>query len=85
MTRQPHLRLKILVIVDISARDVTKIGHFGTGNLEVTIGSTDDFERAQPWIQMSLLSELAVLRASCQFRAFPSMLSRPWTRARAGR
>jgi predicted transport protein len=34
-------------------RDVTKIGHFGTGNLEVTIGSTHDFERAQPLIQMS--------------------------------
>jgi predicted transport protein len=34
-------------------RDVTKIGHFGTGNLEVTIGTTKDFERAQPLIQMS--------------------------------
>jgi predicted transport protein len=34
-------------------RDVTKIGHFGTGNLEVTIGTTKDFERTQPLIQMS--------------------------------
>ena len=34
-------------------RDVTKIGHFGTGNLEVIIGSHSDFERAQPLIQMS--------------------------------
>ena len=34
-------------------RDVTKIGHFGTGNLEVTIGSHHDFERAQPLIQLS--------------------------------
>ena len=34
-------------------RDVTKIGHFGTGNLEVTMGSIHDFERAQPLIQMS--------------------------------
>jgi predicted transport protein len=34
-------------------RDVTKIGHFGTGNLEVVIGSHQDFERAQPLIQMS--------------------------------
>jgi predicted transport protein len=34
-------------------RDVTKIGHFGTGNLEVTIGSTRDFERAQSLIQSS--------------------------------
>jgi predicted transport protein len=34
-------------------RDVTKIGHFGTGNLEVVLGSHQDFERAQPLIQMS--------------------------------
>ncbi len=29
-------------------RDVTKIGHFGTGNLEVAISGPADFERAQP-------------------------------------
>ena len=34
-------------------RDVTNIGHFGTGNLEVTIDSRQDFERAQPLIQTS--------------------------------
>ena len=34
-------------------RDVTTIGHFGTGNLEVTIDSRQDFERAQPPIQAS--------------------------------
>lgn len=34
-------------------RDVTKIGHFGTGSLEVTIGSAQDFEHAQPLIQAS--------------------------------
>jgi predicted transport protein len=34
-------------------RDVTKIGHFGTGNLEVTIGSRADLERAQPLILAS--------------------------------
>jgi predicted transport protein len=34
-------------------RDVTKIGHYGTGNLEVTIGNRQDFERAQPLIQAS--------------------------------
>jgi hypothetical protein len=27
-------------------RDVTRIGHFGTGNLEVVIGTRSDFERA---------------------------------------
>jgi predicted transport protein len=34
-------------------RDVTNIGHYGTGNLEVTIDSRQDFERAQPLIQAS--------------------------------
>jgi len=29
-------------------RDVTKIGHFGTGNLEVTVSSKQDLERVQP-------------------------------------
>ena len=34
-------------------RDVTKIGHFGTGNLEVTISSKQDLERAQPLMAAS--------------------------------
>jgi predicted transport protein len=34
-------------------RDMTKIGHFGTGDLEVAIGGRDDFERAQPLIVAS--------------------------------
>jgi predicted transport protein len=34
-------------------RDVTKIGHFGTGNLEVSIGTSHDFEKAQPLILAS--------------------------------
>lgn len=29
-------------------RDVTKVGHFGTGNLEVVIRSMEDFTKAQP-------------------------------------
>jgi predicted transport protein len=29
-------------------RDVRKIGHFGTGDLEITIGSDADFEKAKP-------------------------------------
>ncbi|MGA9397467.1 MAG: DUF5655 domain-containing protein, partial [Anaerolineaceae bacterium] len=28
-------------------RDVRKIGHWGTGDLEITIGSDDDLERAK--------------------------------------
>jgi predicted transport protein len=34
-------------------RDMTKIGHFGTGDLEVAIGNRGDFERAQPLIAAS--------------------------------
>ena len=31
-------------------RDVTKIGHWGTGNLEVTIKNAQDFEKAKEYI-----------------------------------
>ena len=34
-------------------RDVRNIGHFGTGDLEITIGSDDDIERAKPLIVKS--------------------------------
>lgn len=34
-------------------RDVRKIGHFGTGDLEIRIASESDFERAKPLIQCS--------------------------------
>ena len=34
-------------------RDVTNIGHFGTGDLEVTISNHDDFVKAQPLILKS--------------------------------
>ena len=42
--------------VDLSegfTRDVRGVGHFGTGDLEVTIESHDDFERAKPLILQS--------------------------------
>lgn len=35
------------------SRDVTDIGHFGTGDLEVTIKSTNDLEMAKPLIEMA--------------------------------
>ena len=35
------------------SRDVTNIGHFGTGNLEITIHSAEDLERAKPNIASS--------------------------------
>ena len=35
------------------ARDVSNIGHFGTGNYELTIKNDSDFEKAKPYIEMS--------------------------------
>ncbi|WP_216636600.1 DUF5655 domain-containing protein [Endozoicomonas ascidiicola] len=35
------------------SRDVTDLGHWGTGDLEVTIRSVDDFEKAKPMIDSS--------------------------------
>lgn len=35
------------------ARDVSKIGHYGTGNLEFTISTEHDFEIAKPFIEMA--------------------------------
>lgn len=40
-------------LVDGFSRDVRKIGHFGTGDLELTIGSHEDLERAKPLILRS--------------------------------
>jgi len=34
-------------------RDMRKIGHFGTGDLEITVRTADDFERAKPLIVKS--------------------------------
>lgn len=35
------------------SRDVTNIGHFGTGNLEITITTDDDIEKAKEYINLS--------------------------------
>ena len=35
------------------ARDISNIGHYGTGNIEITITSDLDLERATPLIQKS--------------------------------
>ena len=34
-------------------RDVSNIGHYGTGDLEITLGTPDDLDRAKPLIQRS--------------------------------
>lgn len=35
------------------SRDVTKIGHFGTGDLELTVSNTEELERAKPLIKLA--------------------------------
>jgi predicted transport protein len=35
------------------ARDVSKLGHFGTGDVEVTLTTLEDLERAKPLIQQA--------------------------------
>lgn len=40
-------------LVDGFMRDVRNIGHFGTGDLELRIASSDDLEQALPYVQKS--------------------------------
>ena len=35
------------------SRDVSSIGHYGTGDLEITISSNEDFEKAKPLLVRS--------------------------------
>lgn len=42
-----------ITLEDGYTRDVRKIGHYGTGDLEVRLKSSDDFERARPLILRS--------------------------------
>jgi predicted transport protein len=54
---------KILVYVKVDpsevalepgfTRDVTEVGHYGTGDLEITLSKPEDLERAKPLIQRS--------------------------------
>ena len=54
---------KILVFVKVDpstvqieqgfTRDVSAVGHFGTGDLEITLSNADDLGRAKPLIEMS--------------------------------
>jgi predicted transport protein len=37
------------------SRDVGKIGHYGTGDLEITISTPKDVEAAKPFIDMAYL------------------------------
>ena len=40
-------------LLDGFTRDVTEIGHYGTGNLEITIRNMDDFEKAKPLLEQA--------------------------------
>lgn len=54
---------KILVFVKVNpstvqlepgfTRDVTNVGHFGTGDLEITLSKAEDLEKAKPLIEIS--------------------------------
>jgi len=54
---------KILIFVKVDpstvqleagfTRDVSNVGHFGTGDLEITLSKADDLERAKPLIERS--------------------------------
>ena len=44
---------KTAVLEEGFSRDVTKIGHFGTGDLELSLRALEDFARAQPLLQRS--------------------------------
>jgi predicted transport protein len=41
----------LIVLEEGFTRDVRRIGHFGTGDLEITLRSLDDLARAQPLLQ----------------------------------
>jgi len=59
--RITQMALKVFVKVDPDTvalengftRDVRKIGHFGTGDLEITIATAGDLERAKPLLERS--------------------------------
>jgi predicted transport protein len=59
--RPQTARILVYVKVDPSelkleedfTRDVSKVGHYGTGDLEITLSKSEDLERAKPLIQRS--------------------------------
>jgi len=44
---------KSIELIPNFTRDVRGIGHYGTGNLEITIESIDDLEKAKPLLYKS--------------------------------
>jgi predicted transport protein len=50
-----HLKVdpSTIQLEDGFTRDVSKIGHYGTGDLQVSLRTMEDFERAQPLFNKS--------------------------------
>ena len=55
LTPEARARVRIDAMLEAAgfARDVREIGHFGTGDLELRIGSLEDLDRAKPLIARS--------------------------------
>lgn len=50
-----HLKIdpKSFVYEEGFSRDVTKVGHYGTGNVELTLKDSHDFEKAKPFLRQA--------------------------------
>ena len=50
-----HLKVdpETVVLEEGFSRDVTEIGHFGTGNLQLSLRTMEDFAKAQSLIRRS--------------------------------
>ena len=44
---------KSVVVTNNIARDVTKIGHYGTGNLELSVRTSEDLDIAKPFLEQA--------------------------------
>jgi predicted transport protein len=48
-----HVNPDTLGMLPTNARDVRTIGHWGTGDLELSLAETRDLDAAKPWIQLA--------------------------------
>jgi predicted transport protein len=58
--KDPRLQLYVKLPGELSeensfSRNVTNIGHWGTGNLELTVRTPDDWEKAKPLVEQAYL------------------------------
>jgi predicted transport protein len=57
------------------SRDVRNIGHYGTGDLEISIYSVEDFEKAKRLINMSVKKSPVIILLGDFFRFFDYLCS----------